>query len=269
MSAREEKFVRMNLIREAVSNEARSFKDIVSLIYGANLPRTANRTLQYDLSGLRILGLVELREDGRYHSTDNRMTFSNKAELELAVKHSKKILFTDGYFQGFDDILPQAVPSCLMNPEHSLVLEHIKTGYYQEIYLLLLHYIEFEENHPEITSKTHTPVKFPIDLIEDRTLGSIEDEDEFYYMNPEDVPKELDSRIIINKGIRKNGKVENKTYSMVYKILSDNYELVKEYHDLRGLIASKIYTLVSRVENGIPLEGSCDSCPSRHVQIKQ
>ena len=45
-------------------------------------------------------------------------------------------------------------------------------------------------------------------------------------------------------------------------------ELYEEINDLRGLIAAKMFGLVSRVRTGTPLKGYCDACPTRHIEIK-
>jgi len=294
MSVRDLKYLRMNKIRAALETGDRSYKELFALVYGADLDPSgsAERALHFDLKGLRTLGLVTL-EGGRYYSSEIKTVYRNTSEYKVALKHSRHITY------GFDRMEPELIVNILvpdpLNPYRgptkgkALITEqtrdrvaqllsvkkvrgkyftsHLKTGYYTDVYQPLLRYREIGEKYPKI-KQTLKIRDVEWDGWDDDEVVEV-DLDDAVFMGPYGIP---DSLIFgrepvegteYERGIRR----ENKTG--VYKEVLDNPGIVREYVTLKFDIVAKVLGLIERVQNGTPLDGYCEACPSRHIKIEE
>jgi len=201
------------------------------------------RQIRNYLYDLEALGLI-IHEEGTktyvLEKIPKKRQFTTKADHELALEHSKKLLFSTSENQLFD----------LMNPEmwadelafswrHELLRQHLKTGYFDDIYLLLEKY------------KRITPIPPQ------------------YQFEPEPKrPPHMPAPPLINiklpsSGIIKHGEKMEKSEQ------KEDEKIVAAREKLRKEITEKLCTLMYKVEHGTPLEGECDCCPHLHITIKE
>lgn len=289
---RSEKFNRMNKVRDALATHELSFGELLGMVYGKNPTKAATRTLQYDLEGLRILNLITL-ENGVYKTLERKQVFKTEGEYKTALKHSQNLLITqkNDYTQKFDLMAPGVATDVLASGEHPLLIEHLRTGYYREIYQPLMRYRELKKTHPNIEQRVrHAPglpalmesttaVMNRLDKYQGKAVSNLDPSEDFgclfddgklkdvELVDPEKVPVEFNSGIITNEIEIKNGVATNKDYVVVFKEVKAHPEIAKEFNTLKYEISNQIYTLIAKVENGVPLEGGCEACPGRYVKI--
>jgi len=286
MSVRDEKFHRMNKIRAALETSPRSFNDLLTIAYGSNPPKAATRTLQFDLAGLNILGIAVF-EGGLYHSTENKTVYKNKAEYELTIKHSHRLMLGFGKMepellvnrlvQGLEDDTVEQLARAIRyneNPRENRIryfLSHLKTEYYAEIYQPILRYKEIEEKYPKIKQM------LKITYVSGISMSYADwEEDEVVEIDPKDpifkgpfgIPDVLiyGTEPIEGTGIVCRITKEGKT--PVFSEVIDNPDIVKEYITLKFAISSSVYGLLGVVINGTPLDGYCEACPLRNIKIE-
>jgi hypothetical protein len=126
---------------------------------------------------------------------------------------------------------------------HELLRQHLKTGYFDDIYLLL-------EKYKRITP---IPSQYRFEPTPKPPAGPI---------GPY---RELPPSDIIKHGVTVWSKRENKPEKPEQK---EDEKILIAREKLRKAIAEKLSALMYRVEHGIPLEGECDCCPHLHITIK-
>ncbi|MBA7613067.1 hypothetical protein ES703_20310 [subsurface metagenome] len=226
---RDVKYERMNKIREVLEERPLSPGELFSSVEPQYTGKSNRRQHQRDLRGLMIQDLIYF-EDGLYLSRDNKPEY-NDAEYKIALNHSKQLILTSEGSQGFDQIMREAAAGTLASHPNPWLIEHLKTGYFYEIYQPLLKYRELKEKNPKIFNMRPKDVQVPVDI------------------RQSDGPwfKAEECEIAV----------------------AANPEVVAEFCKLEGEITEKIYDLVGRVVNGNLLSGRCDACPLSHIKIKE
>jgi hypothetical protein len=192
------------------------------------------RNYLYDLEALGLITHDEETKTYVLATAGKRREFASKADHELAVEHSKKLLFSTSEKQLFDLMNPDTwADDLVFSPwRHELLLQHLKTGYFDSIYLLLEKYkrITPPPLGAEVVPTVITPRGYfgPYPYTENETEEPEREEDE----------REEDEKIITMR------------------------------EKLRREIAEKLCALMWKVEHGIPLEGECDCCPHLHITVK-
>lgn len=294
MSARSDKYLRMNQIRKALETEVRSFNELVAIVYGAKANESDRRKLHFDLTGLRLLGLI-MFDRTTYSSLETKIRYNNDAEYQVTLKHSRRLMLGTKELSGYGNENPQTLLNRLTNEIGKKVtripnyfIDHLKTGYYPDIYRHLLRYNEIEEKYPKINAL----LKYREGISGVEIVPSWKDEevvevhpDDAIFKGPNGIPDSLlyDAESINGTKIgRKNlsyakvqrqgvpiivRRVKHKNKTVVFKEVLNNPDIVKEYITLKYDVPIKIYGLLGQVENGIPLDGYCDACPLRHITI--
>lgn len=116
------------------------FSEIQERIH-KRFPKITTRIIQYDLADNVELGDIEYDEKKALYSLPTPRELSH-SEYELALKHSRRLLFTQDDYQGFDQINPDKWLDTLLNPyqyvnseELKCLLQHLEKGYYEEFWL--------------------------------------------------------------------------------------------------------------------------------------
>ena len=132
-----------------------NFKDIMAFVR-KGYPRISGRTVRYDLQLLTDLKIVELDAEKHSYRLPRLKTLSS-SDYKLAMEHSRNLLFTDDEHQGFDNSNPDRWLDILLDhkkhvnsKELDCVMEHLKTGYYEEFWLMLQ---EYDKMKKEVQSK--------------------------------------------------------------------------------------------------------------------
>jgi hypothetical protein len=233
----------MNAIRNLLKEGPKPIQELQKLYNSYELGRASNRILQYDLSGLKTLGLIEVNGD-LYKEMTSKKTYAPQ-EYELAIEHSKRLLISDKENQRLDRYYPQLAVDYLIfptppqvgydfdyydkiwvdppknNDETSLIMQHIKTGYFRDLYLSVENY--------------------RTSILKYKLLG--------------------DTRPILMQGFLEKNNFD--IYSS--KMPKADYD---ELFKLRSQIAIGLFEIIDKVKHGIPLEGTCDFCPSNAIEIK-
>jgi hypothetical protein len=105
-----------------------------------------NRLIQYDLSDMEKLGIIKLDEQkGLYYLPGPKLL--TPKDYEFALEHSRMLLFTQTLRQGFNNISQDKWVNTLLNADRYVdskelgcLMQHLKTGYYEELWLLLEEY---------------------------------------------------------------------------------------------------------------------------------
>jgi len=202
------------------------------------------RNYLYDLEALGLIVHEEGTKTYVLEKITKKREFATKADHELALEHSKKLLFSTSEMQLFDLMNPNmwADDLAFNTWRHELLRQHLKTGYFDD-YLLLEKY------------KRITPIP-----------------PQYRQIEPAPRPPHGSWGPSIKQpssGIMKHGVTENKRESELEKSeQKEDEKIVAARQKLRKEITEKLCALMYRVEHGIPLEGECDCCPHLHITIK-
>lgn len=233
-----------------------TFQALRGVLWKKDPPRSATRTLQYCLSGLKILELIEF--DGEYYRRDGRVRRFTQKDRDAALKHSRDLLLSDRENQRFDYVADPFTGLDLLafkdTTDMKLLRQHIKTGYFKEFYQPLQKYIEL------MTKLNVRPFDAEIPF----------NNDDYNYSNRR-ITNEVKTLTPLAKGWDESINAISSDNGDVLIINSQDTkpskELFDELFNLRGELVTLLYTLVGKAKHGIPLEGYCDYCPSKHLTI--
>lgn len=237
-----EKLNRLKTIKEMLekSEKPLTFGEIYEQIkkkYGIS-----DRMAENYLQELRELEVIAYDEENEVYKPARfeRLTFQSKADYELALQHSRNLLFTqpNGDNQRYDLMNPRitidilaGLLSSLSKIEDECFIEHLKWGY-PKIYMNLQRYRELALKlgySPRDLSLL--PPRHIYDLELNRNFQSQQEYDTFY---------------------------------------AENKEKIEEFKNLREYLISEIYNnIMEAVKHGIPLKGHCKYCPHLHITIKK
>ena len=116
--------------------------------------RKAERILEF----LQNVDLVE-EKDGKWVWSERKTSFSTKHEYDIAMSHSRLLALSSSDYQGLDQMNPWApVRLIAFNYDQPgepaegydpapLLVEHLKSGYYNEFWLPMLEYRGLQDRH--------------------------------------------------------------------------------------------------------------------------
>ena len=159
---RRRKLQRWKFIRKILSEHPMKFSEIEERVRG-RFPQISRRTIQYDLADNVELGDIEYdKETGIYSLPVPRKL--SPGDHELAIKHSKRLLFTRDDYQGFDEINPDKWLDTLLDPDRyanseelKCLLQHLKKGYHEEFWHPFQEYRDLRETKQ--TTKTRSQLQ--------------------------------------------------------------------------------------------------------------
>jgi len=199
------------------------------------------------LAELKDLGLIEYDEGERIYRLvgAKKHEYQSKHDYDLDLAHSNALVFSSEMKLRYDQMDPIAVADLLTCLDLNLnrdeydewFLQHVKTGYYADVYSLMQRYRQLL--HELGLSGTKTYPKIALSEFHSKEIMSGK-------------PK-------AKKDARKD-KQEMGSYKRAKKL--------QEAFDLRNLLVGRIYAVVNDVRNGIPLEGQCEHCPKLRIEIK-
>jgi len=257
----EAKLARLKALKTALEREPLTFQKACELLKGVN-----PRMVQYYLRELCELDIAVYDAEAKAYKLKRlqKIVFESKADYEIALKHSRKLLLSDKEKQRFDLINPHTAILMLAFPEgvrfdsgvsgfgeivisgweEPELLQHLKTGYFEDFWLPLQKYRKMikESDFPDL-SETKPP-RSPVPPFIPK-FGTPEYEEWRKHLKAEE-ERERERR---------------------RKFLSSPE--IKQLKDLEMYLIGKLYTLMRSVEHGIPLAGYCDLCPHLRITIKE
>ena len=239
------KWGRMRLILDKLKEQPMTLNEIECLVYKKG-SKFAKRTVQNYIAELVALGFVTYDPEAKIYGLAGTMkkVFQSKHDYDLALKHSKNLVFSNREKQRFDQMDPflaldllafHDVNNLCPDVDDECFVQHLRTGYFKDVYVLMQKYRQLMDE----TGFSRYP-GFP------KRFSSFEEA-----FGSSQTPQELVSRAAAHKEAKHREK-----------------EKMKEIENLRSLLVGKIYSIVNDVANGIPLQGYCKYCPDRKVTIK-
>jgi predicted transcriptional regulator len=184
----EQKWRRLNIIREKLREKPLTSKEITQLIFKNSANRTNLRTIQNYLAELIGLELVCYDSaSGLYSSNERKIALLSKHDYDIALKHSERLVLTNREKQRLDCMMPFSALQMLVfwdeeetkhDPDYGRFHEHLKTGY-PELFLQMENYKQ-EVKRLGLSSRYDVPVlRLPsthheLDNIEDREKKKLE-----------------------------------------------------------------------------------------------
>ena len=218
-----------------------SFGEILEYLNKNRREFVSERSIQHDLRLLRGLQLIEL-EDGKYRLKMGQREFT-KGDLELALRHSRKLLrpWTESYENRYfwlDLMVFDHLEAETLEPSDEVcLLQHLKSGYYRDIYERLLEYRKMMEE-TGLSESNMLPV-----------LGHTRD------------LKEIKKRLDDPSPLISMDLIE------LAPGLTVADESLEKIVDLRDLLIGKILSIEHSLQNDVPLKGRCDYCPHLEISI--
>jgi len=257
-----QKWSRMKKIIENLKEKPMGFSEILQLFPKSPKEKITERTVQNYLAELVALGLVYYnKETGLYEWIENKVVFKNKAEYEIALKHSKKLfeeMTPDIEDQPFEN--PESVVDLLISKptKYAYLLKHLRTGYndfwaaFQAYYGLMEKY-----DFPHVTGGiSRKSGKLQFELLEH---------------NP-DIPTNITQAVFYKDTVfipNENEKRDWFLHDSHSKALNDP-KIEKDFRELIRLktkLVKEILFIMCQVQHGTPLQGYCDICPHLKVTI--
>ena len=230
--------LRLRKIMDYIQEQTRvSFAEIYEYLNKMRKKPLLKRVVGYDLTTLRLLDIIEL-EDGKYSPKVTVLKFS-EGDLELALKHSRKLLLPltassenrRFWLATLFEYLEAEPP----NPDDvTCLLQHLKSGYYREIYERMLEYQKMADETG--LSKSNA----------DSLLGRTDDLNDI----------RVNSEAPVSRGM-----------SELAPVLTVETESLEKLMDLRGLIIGKLSSIEFSLQHRVPLKGRCDYCPHLEISI--
>lgn len=233
--------------------------------------KIGKRSVQNYLAELKALGLVNYDSQTMlYEWAENKREFQSRHDYDVALKHSRNLLFSTSEKQRLDQMNPFLALDKIVfhdgdhcrDMDDVCLFQHLQSGYPDaftlvEKYRRLMDEKGLSENpgFPKISGDWHT--ELPSELV---VSASALTEDNVRKAHVEGEISERESFFSFDS--RKRGIEEHPLYSKKKRAE------VSELFDLRGLLVGKIYYIANQVQNGIPLKGSCNCCPHSFISIK-
>lgn len=189
--------------------------------------------------------------------------FRSESERKRALKHSKNLLLTNKYKQGYDAIMPHMVIDKLafhdleedevqmaVDMDDRCVFQHLKSGY-EVVYSALLEYRrlmdetglskvkgfpKFRISRTPLPKGGPYPMFLPHGPIQEPKIPSLSE-----YLDTDEENPEVAKRYRLPVNVSK--------------------EKIKKLLNLREFVYFQICKILRHVEHGSPLLGSCEDCP--------
>jgi hypothetical protein len=204
-----------------------------------------------------------------YQLTHGKRVFGSRHDFELALKHTKNLVFSTREKQRFDLMHPHLVLDLLVFTKEKGVddecfLQHLRTGYFNEVYVKMERYHRLMDETglseiPRIPKICSTRGSWLEDSSSVSADSNVSGEDFERMMLEEQFPIK-DNMLVIDVNSNSLGGQPNIKYV--------SKEKFKEIIDLRDLLIGKLYSILNDVKNSIPLQGYCEHCPDRKILIK-
>lgn len=288
------KYELMRKIKERLKDSPMDLAGIRTFIKSRSI-KLGDRTILRYLGELKLLGDIDYDEATGFYQMEGtrRQVWSNTAEYEIALKHSKYLVFSDKHRQRLDGTSPDLMIDLLAfgsdDKDNQCLVQHFKTGYLNEVYLPMEEYksiirkkklykgsrpIQIAPLTEMLTRKDFERTAFlPMldggeqDEMEDAAVRSLENE-----ASPFDLVSIAATRDFKKRNLKKTVELPIDVISESCKDWKrPSLEVTKELTrllELRDMLVGRIYQIVYTVQNGTPLYGSCDCCPRENVTIK-
>jgi len=242
MDARGGRILRLRDIVDTIKNDLHvSAGEILESLNENRKEPVSMRSMQHDLRLLRGLELIEL-EDGKYRLKVGQRRLS-KADLGQALTHSRKLLrpwkesIENRYFW-LDLLVFDRLEAETLEPSDEMcLLQHLKSGYYRDIYERLLEYRRVLVETGISEGNLIPLLGHSSDLLE--------------------VRKRLE-------GLSPFPSMENHKHAPA---LTVDDETLKKIVDLRDLLIGKLISIEFSLQHNVPLKGRCDYCPHLEISI--
>jgi len=156
------KIKRWKFIRKILVEHPMRFSEIQERVH-KHFPKITTRVIQYDLADNIDLGDIEYAKETGLYSLPVPRELS-RSEYEIALQHSRRLLFTQDDFQGFDQIWSDKWLDTLLNPDQYVnseelkcLLQHLKKGYHEEFWHPFQEYRDLRETAQ--TSEAHSQLR--------------------------------------------------------------------------------------------------------------
>ena len=213
---------RIKTVIEGLRKKPMTWKELAEL----GIPE---KTLQRILQDYLISwGLVQKNKDGYYVWFEQKRELS-KAEYELALQHSKNLIFGNETMLGISQYtIDSLINAYIMNPEEVIpFFNHLETGY-------PLIYRKFQKCLETLKERGKLIKQITKSLNKDTLRIS------YSFFPP----------IHINPSQKQEFELIEKKLQNCFKDLAGEFAIIS-----------------MQVKNGIPLEGYCDFCPHRKLKI--
>jgi hypothetical protein len=291
----EEKRKRLALIYGFIQNHPNkraSLEDISRLPQLAKLGERQIRNYMYDLEAL---GLVVYNKASRSWVLGSvvKREFASKADYELALKHSKNLLFSTKGTELFDEWIPETWAWHLAYgaDQHEilkLLNEHLKTGYF-EIYTLIEKYRRIFTGLTPEKLKEYEVVPRPITVEEfykkpELLLALTREEGQGQGKirvgiselkgvvtaeeAPPPPPRDPVPLFVDDASLKAERERHPEYYNWKPRVRINNLPRTPEEQELAKKIAEKLSLLMVMVRQGTPLNGECYACPHKHITVK-
>jgi len=257
------RFEHMKKILETLrtKKEPRLVEELHSDAFGSSKSKFSRRSLFNYLEELEALGLI-VHEEGKYRATELKIIrFDTKEDLKLALDHSKILLHNYpcskefsrdpitcmadlkvDVVEGREHLITPPPVSEYIHLGYDLALDsHLKTGYYEEIWLPVQKIRQFITKHPELGYGQFGIIGTP----------GLEESDD---RPPDDKPLHDDQPVLIREW-------------RAPKLSKEVIEDLREVERLDAEIAGRLLEIMAKIENSIPLKGSCDLCPKSSISV--
>ena len=244
------KWARVRLILDKLKEQSMTLSEIEHLVYGKGSTKITLRTVQNYIAELKALGLVTCDPEEKIYELTGvkKKVFQSKHDYDLALKHSRNLVFSTEEKQRFDQMNPFLALDLLAfhdtqeiqdighisHLDDKCFVQHLKTGYFKEVYSLMQKYRQLMDE-TGFSKRTGFPKL-------SETLGDL-----FTGLTPQESVSQAAT-------LKENKHAEE--------------EKLNEIENLRNLLIEKIYSIANDVKNGIPLQGYCDYCPEQKITIK-
>jgi len=258
---------------EAFKEKARSLKTILGLLeqhphkFGELFEsvkketklKIKERTLHRHLDTLLELNLIVYDDkEGEYCLPQSKkQVFESKHDYDLALKHSRLLVFSTKETQRFDQMDPFLALDVVVffddplnrDIDNECVMQHLKTGYYKEVYV-------FMQKYRQLLDKTGVSLWAGLPKLFSSEFAG-----------------ETPSEIVVQASTLKDEYIKlPRRYGLGAskdEFIHVHRKEMKEIYDLRNLLVGKLYSIVNDVRNGIPMRGYCDHCPHHKLTIKE
>jgi len=235
----------MRLIMVKLKERPMSFDEIVELVSKPPGNRIVTRSVHNYLAELVALGFVNHDAQNRIYEWTGNVRVLTPHDLRNALNHSKDLVFSTKKKQRLDHMDIHAALDFLVfssdaTIEVQCLIQHLKTGYFKEIYAPM-------EEYRQLMNKTGLSdiPGFP-KLARLRDVGMSEKKDE----------------IVIDR----NAAVLGAKSRNLTRIRRND---LRELLDVESLLVVRINLLLHSVRLRIPLRGRCDYCPTQEISMQE
>jgi len=235
----------MRLIMVRLKERSMSFDEIVELVSKPPGNRLVTRSVHNYLAELVALGFANHDTQNRVYEWTGNVRVLTAHDLRNALNHSKDLVLSTRKKQRLDRMDMYAALDFLVFPsdasiEDQCLIQHLKTGYYKEIYAPM-------EEYRQLMNKTGL-----CDIPGFPKLARLRDVD----------ISEMKGEIVIDRNAAVLGAKSRNLTRIRRKDL-------RQLLDMESLLVVRIKSLLYSVRMRIPLRGRCDYCPTEEMSVEK